>query len=167
MVNQPPPQPPLPPLLTLEEAAEFMSTDLGEPWTARTILGCAVRSEICIYSRIPTAVRLVRSEPVEGEATDACCPAGALPRISADAVLSLLATGTADFKDLSYPRTVHFFGEPVETTVAVWTIAEGETAPQMTIEGCRVHEEGSPSRTMLRASSWKGACCRSFPRDRS
>lgn len=131
---------PLPPYLTLEEAAEAVSSRLGQKWTARNILGCAARGEISIFARIPSACRLVRVEPLDGE--EFTVPAGHLPRISAKAANALLAAGVATFDERTELRTTEFFGEKVTEMATVWKIAEGDTAPEITPDNCRV---GLPS----------------------
>lgn len=131
---------PLPPVLTLEEAAEAASSRFGEKWTARSILGCAARGEISIFARIPTACRLVRVEPLDGEENEFTAPAGGMPRISAKAVDALLAAGVATFDELTYPRTAEFFGEKFTEMATVWKIAEGDAAPEITPDSCRVME---------------------------
>lgn len=129
---------PLPPYLTLEEAAEAASSRLGQKWTARSILGCAARGEISIFARIHSACRLVRVEPLAGEENEIVAPAGHLPRISAKAVNALLAAGVATFDELTDLRTTEVFGEKFTEMATAWKIAEGDAAPEITPDNCRV-----------------------------
>lgn len=129
---------PLPPYLTLGEAAETASSRFGQKWTARSILGCAARGEISIFARIPSACRLVRVEPLDGEENEITAPAGHLPRISAKAVNALLAAGVATFDELTDLRTTEVFGEKFTEMATAWKIAEGDAAPEITPDNCRV-----------------------------
>ena len=134
--------PPLPPYLTLEEAAQALTGRLSQQWTPCMVLGCATRHEISVFARIGHAVRLVRVEPIEGEQNEIIGEAGSLPRISAKAVSALLLAGVASFAELTYPRTIDFFGEPAAVTMTEWTLAPGEAAPEIRSDDCRVTSEG-------------------------
>jgi len=134
--------PPFPPYLTLTEAAQALTARLGQQWTGKHVLGCASRGEISVYARIAHAVRLVRVAPIDGEPNEIIGEAGSLPRISAKAVQALLLSDVADFKELTYTRSVDFFGKPEKTSVTEWTLAPGETAPTISPDACRVSREG-------------------------
>lgn len=134
--------PPLPPYLTLSEAAQALTDRLGQQWTPRAVLGCATRNEISIFARIGHAVCLARVEPIEGEENVVIAEADSLPRISAKAARTLLLNDVAEFDELTYPRTVNLPGETLGTMVTVWTMAPGEVAPEIRLENCRVSDAG-------------------------
>lgn len=133
---------PLPLRPTLEEAAAAISTYLGQEWTARTILGCASRGEISIYARLPTGCRMVRCIPLEGEPNELAVPAGSMPRISARAATALQCSPVISFDELTFPRTNRDFGPPFQEMATEWTLADGESAPEITLNLCRVTDVG-------------------------
>lgn len=134
--------PPLPPYLTLTEAAQALTVRLGHEWTGKHVLGCASRGQISVYARIAHVVRLVRVAPIDGEPNEIIGEAGSLPRISAKAMTALLLSDAADFAELTYTRSVDFFGKPELTSVTEWTLAPGELAPRISLDACRVRREG-------------------------
>lgn len=131
-------KPPLPDTLTLPEAAQAMTERTGIEWTERHILGRAVHHEVQINARIGHAVRLIRSEPIEGEESEFKAAAGCLPPLSSKSVQALLNSGEAGFDGWEHPKTVIFFGKPMATWAMEYELAPGEIPPVVHFDNCRI-----------------------------
>ena len=134
--------PPLPPYLTLEEAANAMSARLGQRWTTRTVLGAAARHQITIYAALPHSVRLVRSKSVEGDQNEIDFPAGSLPPISSKVIEAMLLTGKGTFDGWDGPIEVNLFGTNINSWSLEWIPAPGENGPEILATMCRVSKDG-------------------------
>jgi len=134
--------PQLAPYLSLDEAASYISKELGTSWTVSDLIGYAYRNEISICARISTGTKLVRVVPIKGEENNIIAEAGSLTFISAKSCRALLLTGQAEFTEITYPSSVNLAGKLTETMVTVWKLAEGEIAPTFGIVDCKVSSDG-------------------------
>lgn len=134
-------KPPQPDYLTLDEAAEYMTAGTKQKWTSKQIIQTAANGEISIWFRVPVSLRLVRTEPLEGEKNEIPAPAGFISRISIAACKSLIAAEVANYDGWDNPKIIDFFG-PCKTLVRDWMPAEGEIMPEIRPNDCSVSAAG-------------------------
>ena len=130
----------IPNYLTLAEAAKELSKQLERLVTERQVLAYGENNQISIFSKINRDARFVRVNPIEGEQNEFQAVNGSLPRLSSNAVTSLLLTGHAEYKEHTNYENVNFFGHVERTLVVTYKIADGETPPETTIADCRISQ---------------------------
>lgn len=105
--------------------------------------------EILIHARLPTACRLVRVIPYKEGCDEITAEAGSLPAISLAAAGGLLVAGVADFDGYAQRKELPDWftgGEPILDecgmelfdVVVGWRLADGESAPEISLKDCRV-----------------------------
>ena len=130
----------IPNYLTLAEAAKELSKQLERQITERQVLAYGENNQISIFSKINRDAKFVRVNPIEGEQNEYQAVNGALPRLSSNAVTSLLLTGHAEYKEHTNYENVNFFGHVESMLVVTYKIADGETPPETTIADCRISQ---------------------------
>ena len=130
-----------PSYMSLKDAAEFLTNKLNRKITIENILAYAENEKISIFARINRDAKFIRVNPIEGEPNEFHAFNGALPRLSSNAVKSLLLTGHTEYKEHTNIEEVDYFGFKEMASVVTFRIADGQVAPETTIEYCRVSKE--------------------------
>jgi|GEM_PF-5107358 len=130
---------PLPRFLTLEEAAQALTDRTGKVCTLRQILGCAEQHQIDVVARIGHAVKFVKVRPIEGHTNEIAVEAGSLPPLGNQAIRALLLTGEVHSRGWDELATVDVFGKLVKQWRTNFELAQGEEAPIVRPDDCRVY----------------------------
>lgn len=138
-------KPPLPRVLTLQEAAQAIGERAGRTWTVAEVIGCAERGEISILAPWSRSVRLVRYKVLPGKKNELSTVVNAWSPIPQSAARSLLVTRSrAQFTAMpglvESPFDVDEGGRPRLVPGEEWILADGEEPPEFRLEDCRVYD---------------------------